>query len=142
MSNAPSAPTPRMIGLTSSPTSTGVIPVPMQTPNRPGSSRLRIETGILDRHRGRADGKPHGPAHHLQVLLVLAQIRQNVEILDLSGDLDAQTGRVKALDVIHAGSPLEDGLAKVATAYPVGRDNADSGHDHAVHFVPHAQSLQ
>ena len=71
---------------------------------------------------------------------MLSQVGENVEVLDLSGDLDAQTRRVKTLDVIHAGTPLEDGLAEFATANPVGRDHADSGHDHAVHFVPHAHS--
>ena len=140
MSNVPSAPTPRRIGSTSSPTSTGVIPVPMQTPNRAGSSSLGLQAGILDRQRRRADGEPHGPAHQLQVLLVLAQVGQNVEVLDLARDLDAQARRVEALDVVHAGTPLEDRLAELATADPIGRNDADSGHHHAVHWFPHAQS--
>ena len=47
---------------------------------------------------------------------------------------------VEALDVVHPGPPLKDGLAELATADPVGRDNTDSGYDHAVHWFPHALS--
>ena len=118
------------------PTSTGVMPVPMQTPNRAGSSRSVSSPESSTAMRRRTDREPHGPAHQLHVLLVLAQVGQNVEVLDLAGDLDRQARGVEALDVIDAGSPLEDRLAEVATANPVGRNHADSGHDHAVHVAP------
>ena len=74
--------------------------------------------------------------------LILTQERQNVEVLHFSRDLDALARRVETLDVIHTGSALKDRVAEVATAQPIGRNNADSGHHHAVHFFPHAQSLQ
>ncbi len=111
-------------------------------PESRGVEPMGLDAGVFDRHRGRSHGEPHGPAHQLQVLLVFAQVGKNVEILDLAGDLDTQTRRVKTLDVIHAGPPFENGLAEFATTNPVRRDHADSGHDHAVHFVPHAHSLR
>ncbi len=97
-----------------------------------------IPAGVLDGHRRRADGELHGAAHQLQVLLVLAQIRQHIEVPHLARDLDAQSGGVEAPDVVHAGPSLEGRLAELPTADPVRRDNADSCDHHAVHCFPHA----
>ena len=114
---------------------------------KPGTGKTGLALGLLreaclNGHRGRTHRKAYGSAHQLQVLLVVTQKGKNIEVLDLAADLDAQTRRVKTLDVIHAGTPFENGLAKLAPTNPVGRDHADSGHDHAVHFFPHAHSLR
>ena len=142
MSNAPSEPTPRMIGLDQFADIHRRDPRPHANPESRGVEPAGLDAGVLHRHRGRSHGEPDRPAHQLQVLLVLSQVGENVEVLDLSGDLDTQTRRVKTLDVIHAGTPFENGLAEFAATNSVGRDHADSGHDHAVHFVPHAHSLR
>jgi hypothetical protein len=101
-----------------------------------------LEACVIDRKRSRTDGKPHGPAHHLHVLFVFTQEGENVEVLHLSCDLDVLAVRVETLDEIDTGSALEDRIAEIATPDAVWRNHSDSGHHHAVHFFPHAQSLQ
>ena len=71
---------------------------------------------------------------------MLTQVRKDVEVPDLAGDLDRQARGIEALDVADAGTPLEDRLAELAAAYPVGCNHSNSGHDDAVH-VPLPPSI-
>ena len=74
-SKLPSGRIARVIGPTSSPTSTGVIPVPMQTPNRDGSSLEVSRPASSTARRRRPHREADRAAHQLGVLLVLTQIR-------------------------------------------------------------------
>ena len=109
----------------------------MQTPNRSGSILGPVEPGILDRQGSSPDGELDGPAHHLEVLAMLAQVGRHVEPLHLAGDLDRLAGGVEALDQTDTGASLDDRLAESPTADAVRRDDPDAGHDDATHTIPH-----
>ena len=73
---------------TSSPTSIGVIPVPMHTPNRPGSScsvsRPESSTAMAAAPTANRTAR----LISFTFFLMLSQIGKDVEVLDLAGDLD------------------------------------------------------
>ena len=131
---------PCAIGPTSSPTSIGVIPVPMQTPNRDGSSSVGLEA-----RRPRPPAPPPPPrsrtARLISLAFFLCSPRKGMtsKFLTSPAILIAWPGRVEALDEADAGPPLDDRLAERATTDPVGRNHPDSGDHHAVHVIPHPQ---
>ena len=77
-------------------------PGPHADPEPRRVQRGGIQAGVLDGHRRGPHREPHRTAHQLQVLLVLAQVGQDVEIPDLARDLDVQSGGVEAPDVVHS----------------------------------------
>src|SRR5271157_2623673 len=96
---------------------------------------LHTEAGILDRHGRGTHGEPHRPAHQLCVLPILSQVGKDIEVPNLTGNLDREPRGVEALDVTDAGTPLQDRLAELAAANPVGSDHTYSGHDNAAHVA-------
>src|SRR5208337_1765440 len=96
---------------------------------------LRAEAGILDRHGSGTHGEPHRPAHQLRVLPMLSQVGKDIEVPNLTGDLDREPRGLEALDITDAGTPFQDRLAELAAANPVGSDHTYSGHDDAAHIA-------
>ena len=68
---------------------------------------------------------------------MLAQVRRDVEPLDLAGNLDRLARGVEALDQADARTTLDNRLAELPPANAVRRDDPDAGHHDATHTIPH-----